>query len=461
MATRQTEIRNPYDDSVVGVVPEFSEQEVRDAISRAEAVKQQMAEMPAHQRGRILNTASRMIEDQVEDLARLMAQESGKPLRYTRGEALRAVDTFQFAADEARRLHGETVPMDAAKGGVGKIGYYVRVPVGIVGAITPFNFPLNLVAHKVAPAIAAGCPIVLKPAPATPLTALRLAEILQEAGLPDGAFEVVTGGADVGAWLTTDARIAMISFTGSPPVARQISKIAGLRRTVFELGGNAATVIDEDANLDHALKQTVMGSFAYSGQVCIKVQRIYVHRSRYDEFRQRFVEATNRLVMGDPLEEKTDVGPLINDAAAERIESWVQEATKQGAQVIAGGTRNGRMFQPTVLENVEESMKVMRAEVFGPVVSLVPYDDFEAALAAVDNSEFGLQAGVYTRDLNKAIRATQRLNVGGVIINDVPTFRADHMPYGGNKASGLGREGPRFAVEEMTTLRMVVMNTGV
>jgi acyl-CoA reductase-like NAD-dependent aldehyde dehydrogenase len=461
IATKQTEIRSPYDDSVVGIVPDFNEQDVRDAISRAEAVKPKLADMTAHQRGRILNMASRMIEEQADDLGQLMAKESGKPLRYTRGEAIRAVDTFQFAADEARRLHGETVPMDAAKGGVGKIGYYVRVPVGIVGAITPFNFPLNLVAHKVAPAIAAGCPIVLKPAPATPLTALRLAEILQEAGLPEGAFEVVTGGVDVGTWLTTDPRIAMISFTGSPPVARQISKIAGLRRTVFELGGNAATLIDADANLDHALKQTVMGSFAYSGQVCIKVQRIYVHASRYPEFRDKFVEATNKLVMGDPLDEKTDLGPVINDTAAERIESWVNEATQQGAKVLAGGKRDGRMMKPTVLENVEESMKVMCAEVFGPVVSLVPYDDFESALDAVDNSEFGLQAGVYTHDLNKAIRATQRLNVGGVIINDVPTFRVDNMPYGGNKDSGVGREGPRFAVEEMTTLKMVVINTGI
>lgn len=460
-ATKQTEIRSPYDDSVVGVVPDFSEQDVRDAISRAEAVQQKMAAMPAHQRGRILNIASLMIEEQADDLGRLMAQESGKPLRYTRGEAMRAVDTFQFAADEARRLHGETVPMDAARGGVGKIGYYVRVPVGIVGAITPFNFPLNLVAHKVAPAIAAGCPIVLKPAPATPLTALRLAEILQEAGLPEGAFEVVTGGVDVGTWLTTDPRIAMISFTGSVPVARQISKVAGLRRTVFELGGNAATVIEADANLDHALKQTVTGSFAYSGQVCIKVQRIYVHVSRYDEFRDRFVEATDKLIMGDPLDDRTEIGPLINNMAAERIESWVSEAEQQGALVLTGGQREGRMMKPIVLERVEESMKVMCAEVFGPVVSLVPYQDFEAALEAVDNSEFGLQAGVYTSDLNKAIRATQRLNVGGVIINDVPTFRVDNMPYGGNKDSGVGREGPRFAVEEMTTLKMVVINTGV
>ena len=460
-ATKQTEIRSPYDGSIVGVVSDFGEQDVRDAISRAESVKQAMADMPAHQRGRILNTASRIIEDQAQDLAILMTKESGKPVRYARGEVFRAVETFLFAADEARRLHGETIPLDAAKTGVGKIGYYVRVPVGIVGAITPFNFPLNLVAHKVAPAIAAGCPIVLKPAPATPLTSLRLAEILLEAGLPEGAFEVVTGGVDVGTWLTTDPRISLITFTGSPPVAREISKVAGLRRTVFELGGNAATVIDQDANFDAALKANVTGSFAYSGQVCISVQRIYVHRSRYDQFRDQFVEATKKLTLGDPLSDQTEIGPMISDSSAERIEGWIGEAVQQGAKVIAGGKREGRMFQPTVLENVDTAMKVMCAEAFGPLVNLVPFDDFESALEAVDDSEFGLQAGVYTRDLNKAIRATQRLNVGGVIINDVPTFRVDNMPYGGNKDSGQGREGPRFAVEEMTTLRMVVINTGV
>jgi acyl-CoA reductase-like NAD-dependent aldehyde dehydrogenase len=400
-----------------------------------------MAAMPAHRRGAVLGNASRLIEAQAEELARLMAKESGKPMKYTRGEVNRAVETFLFAADEARRIHGETVPMDAARGGVGKVGFYVRVPVGVVAAITPFNFPLNLVAHKVAPAVAAGCPIVLKPAPATPLTALRLQEILHEAGLPSGAFEVVAGGVDVGRWLTTDPRIAMITFTGSPPVARKISEVAGLRRVTLELGGNAATVVEADANLDHAVKQTVMGSFAYSGQVCISVQRIYVQRDRYAEFRERFVEATNKLVMGDPLDDKTDIGPMLNEGAAARVESWVSEAVGQGANIAAGGKRDGQMVQPTVLEDAQPQMKVMCEEVFGPVVNLIPYDDFEAALAAVDDSPFGLQAGVYTRDLSKALRAVQRLNVGGVMINDVPTFRVDHMPYGGNKNSGVGREG--------------------
>jgi acyl-CoA reductase-like NAD-dependent aldehyde dehydrogenase len=458
---QQYPIINPYDDSVVDYVAEYDEAQVRAAIGRAVAVAPEMAALPAYERGAILNRAAQLIEAQPDDLARLMAQESGKPLRYARGEAARAVETFAFAADEARRLHGETVPLDASRGGTGRFGYYVRVPVGVIAAITPFNFPLNLVAHKIAPAIAAGCPLVLKPAPATPLTALRLADLLHEAGLPAGAFEVVTGGADVGAWLTTDPRIAMITFTGSVGVAREITKTAGIRRVTLELGGNAATVIDADGNVEHAVSRTVMGSFAYSGQTCISVQRIYIHRERYAEFRQRFVDAAQALVLGDPLDASTDIGPVINEPAAQRIEAWVNEAVHQGAAVITGGARQGRLMPPVVLENVSESMAVMCQEVFGPVVSLVPFDDFEAVLARVNDSPFGLQAGVYTRDLNKALRAVDKLHVGGVMINDVPTFRVDHMPYGGVKDSGVGREGPRFAVEEMTTLKMVVINREV
>lgn len=458
---QETPVINPYDGSVVGTVPEFSEPDVRDAISRAVQAAPIMASMPAHQRGSILNKAAQLIAGQVDEIARIMARENGKPLKYARLEAQRAVDTFNFAADEARRLHGETIPLDASAGGVGKIGYFIRVPVGVIAAITPFNFPLNLSVHKVAPAIAAGCTVVMKPAPATPMTVLKLAEILREAGLPDGAFEVITGGAEVGSWLTTDPRINMISFTGSPAVAHHITKTAGLRRVVLELGGNAATIIDEDANLDAAISRTIMGSFSYSGQVCISIQRIYIHRKRYEEFRTRFVAAAEKLKLGDPLSDQTDIGPLINDASAERIERWLDEAVAQGASIVTGGTHEGRMFAPTVLENVHSGMQVMCAEAFGPLVSLVPFDDFEDALTMADEGNFGLQAGVYTRDLNKAMRAVQRLNVGGVIINDVPTLRIDNMPYGGNKDSGIGREGPRFAIEEMTTLKMVVINTGI
>ncbi len=456
-----TPVINPYDGSVIDTVPDYTEAEVQAAISRAADAAQPMADMAAHQRGAILTRTAHIIQSQAEELARLMAKESGKPLKFARGEVSRAVETFTFAADEARRLHGETIPMDAAVGGVGRFGYYVRVPVGVIAAITPFNFPLNLVAHKVAPAVAAGCPVVLKPAPATPLTALRLADMLREAGLPDGGCEVVTGGAEVGNWLVSDPRIAMITFTGSPPVARKIAEKAGLRRTTFELGGNAATVIDEDANIGHAVGRVIMGGFAYSGQVCNSVQRVYVHRSRYDEFRDLMIAGTQKLVLGDPLNDQTDIGPVINEAAAQRIEQWIQAAAAQGATVAAGGGRQGTLFQPTIIENAADDMQVMCAEVFGPVVALAPFDDFDAALAAADNSAYGLQAGVYTRDINKALRAVQRLNVGGVMINDVPTFRVDQMPYGGNKESGVGREGPRFAVEEMTTLKLVVINVGV
>jgi acyl-CoA reductase-like NAD-dependent aldehyde dehydrogenase len=382
-------------------------------------------------------------------------------MKYARGEVSRCVETFTFAADAARSLHGETIPLDAAKTGAGKIGYYVRVPVGVIAGITPFNYPLNLVAHKVAPAVAAGCPLVLKPNPNTPLTALHLADILREAGLPEGAFEIVVGGADVGNWLVTDPRIAMITFTGSVPVAHEISKVAGIRKILLELGGNAATIIDETGNLDAAVSKNIVGGFSYSGQVCISVQRIYVERSRYAEFREKYVAAANKLTLGDPLDDKIDLGPMLTDGACQRIDSWISEAVAGGASVIAGGSRNGKMYQATVIENATPDMKVMREEIFGPVVCIAPYDDFEQALDAVNDSAFGLQAGVYTSNLNRALRATQKLNVGGVMINDVPTFRVDQMPYGGMKDSGIGREGPRFAIEEMTNLKMVVIQTGV
>lgn len=451
-------ITNPYDDTLIDEIPDLIEQDVRSAIGRADAVKAHVAGMTSHRRASILNRAAHLIEQDTDGLARLMALESGKPMKYARGEVSRAVETFQFAAEEARRLHGETIPLDAAKGGAGKFGYYVRVPVGIVGAITPFNFPLNLVAHKVAPAIAAGCPIVLKPAPTTPLTALRLSEILQEAGLPAGGFEVVPGDKEVGEWLTTDPRVAMISFTGSPPVARAISQIAGLRRTTFELGGNAAVVVDDTVDASSVVDKIVTGGYAYSGQVCISVQRVYVHRDQYEAFRTQFVERAARLKIGDPLQDSTDLGPMITTQAAERIEQWVAEAVQQGASQLTDTKRTGRMLAPIALENVDDSMKVMSEEVFGPVVNLIPFDNYEQALEAVDNSKYGLQAGIFTRDLGRTLQAVERLNVGGVIINDVPTFRVDNMPYGGNKDSGVGREGPRFAIEDMTTLKMIVIN---
>jgi len=454
-----TKVINPFNGEIIGEVADFNQKQVKEAITRVSKVKGKMATMTAHRRASILYRIAMLIQENATEIAQLMAQESGKPMKYARGEVNRAVETFTFASEEARRINGETIQMDAAKGGINKFGYYLRMPVGIVAAITPFNFPLNLVAHKVAPAIAVGCPIVLKPNPLTPLTAIKLQSLAYEAGLPDGAFEVVTGDADVGNWLTTDDRIAMISFTGSPGVAKAISKVAGVRRSVFELGGNAACIIAQDADVEKAVARNVIGSFAYSGQVCISVQRLYVHGSQYEQFKNTFMEQTAKLTLGDPLSDDTDIGPMISKSASERVEAWVNEAVKQGATVTQGHERDGMMYTPTILENVTRDMRVMKDEIFGPVVNLIPYRDFDAALDAVNDSDYGLQAGVYTSDLSKTMRAIQRLDVGGVMINDVPTFRVDHMPYGGNKLSGVGREGPKFAIEDMTTLKMVVINS--
>ncbi len=454
-----TTIYNPYNDAILGEVPDFTESDVQAAITRAADFKADFAALPAHEKARLLTATANGIQHHADDIARLIASESGKPLRYARGEVNRSVETFTFAADEARRLRGETIRMDAAKDGVGKVGYYVRVPVGVVAAITPFNFPLNLVAHKVAPAVAVGCPIVLKPAPTTPLTALRLQEIMLDAGLPPAAFQVITGDADVGHWLTTSAQVDMISFTGSPAIAHQISRIAGLRRTTFELGGNAGVIIDEGTPITPQLiDRLTAGSFAYSGQVCISVQRIYAHESLAEALKAGLIERAQRLVMGNPLDDATEIGPLITDVAAERLQTWIQEGVGQGAVVLTGGKADGRMFQPTILENTPDHLDLMCSEVFGPVVNFIPYQDYDNALAAVDSSQFGLQAGVYTPQLAKALRAVERLHVGGVIINDVPMFRVDHMPYGGNKNSGVGREGPQFAAEDMTEIKMVVIN---
>lgn len=453
-------IYSPFNGDVVGEVPVLSQAEVEAAIARAAAFKSTFAVMPAHERARLLTATSNRIAECADELADLIASESGKPIRYARGEVKRATETFIFAADEARRLRGETLQMDAASGGVGKFGYYVRVPVGVIAAITPFNFPLNLVAHKVAPAIAVGAPIVLKPAPLTPLTAVRLMEIMREVGLPEDAFQVVTGDVKVGQWLTTSPHVDMITFTGSPGVAEQISKVAGLRRTAFELGGNAGVIVDEGTEITEQLvNRLTAGCFAYSGQVCISVQRLYAHESLADELREALIARTKALAAGDPRQDATEIGPLINDRAAERLAAWVKEGIDHGANVLVGGQADGRMFQPTIMTDVPDHLNLMCSEVFGPIVNFIPYSDFDAALAGVDDSEFGLQAGVYTPSLAKAMQAVRQLNVGGVMINDVPMFRVDHMPYGGNKNSGVGREGPQFTVEDMTEIKMVVINT--
>jgi acyl-CoA reductase-like NAD-dependent aldehyde dehydrogenase len=370
----------------------------------------------------------------------------------------RAVETFQFSAEEAKRIHGETVPMDASTAGEGRMGFYLRTPVGVVAAITPFNFPLNLVSHKVGPGLAAGNTVVLKPASTTPLTALRLGEILEEAGVPGGVFNVVVGpGGTVGDWLTTDPRVSKISFTGSPPVGEAIIRKAGLKKVTMELGNNSGTIIEPDADLGAAVPRCVVSAFANSGQVCISLQRLYVHKSVAAEFTRRLVDATSKLKIGNPVEKDCDVGPMIDEAEAKRAEAWIREAVAEGATLLIGGKREGRVLYPAILTNARAEMKVMCQEAFAPLVSLYEYDTFEDAVRMVEDSPYGLQAGIYTNDLRKAMYAVERINVGGVMINDTSIFRVDHMPYGGNKMSGLGREGVRFAVEEMTNIKMVMI----
>ncbi|GAB7028299.1 aldehyde dehydrogenase family protein [Geotalea toluenoxydans] len=453
------EVINPFDDSLIGLVPEATAEDVEAAIIAAAKGFERISAMPAHKRSDILEKTAELILRDKDEIAGIIAREAGKSWKYAVAEAERSAETFKFAAIEAKASHGEIVPMDASAVSAGRFGFYIRTPIGIIGAITPFNFPLNLVAHKLAPAIATGNAVVLKPATKTPLTSLKLAELLMEAGLPAGALNVLIGsGSTVGNRLVEDDRLAMITFTGSPPVGRGIKSRSGLKRVTLELGSNSPTIIEEDGDVDKAVSRCVVGSFANSGQVCISVQRIFVHKDRYDEFIAKFVEATCALKVGDPFDKSSDIGPMITTKELNRALEWLEEAKNLGAVVAAGGNAIGNCLEPTILTGVTREMKVMCSEVFAPIVSVLPYDTFDEALEMADDSVYGLQAGIYTRDINKAFKAIKKLDVGGVIINDVPTFRVDHMPYGGNKESGLGREGLKYAMEEMTNIKMVCIN---
>jgi acyl-CoA reductase-like NAD-dependent aldehyde dehydrogenase len=453
------DVINPYNDEVIGVVPETPPEGVDAAIEAARSGFAAISAMPAYLRAEILSRTAGLILRDREEFATIIALESGKSWKFAVAEAERSAETLRFASQEALQSHGGLVPMDASPVSAGRFGFYIRTSIGIIGAITPFNFPLNLVLHKVAPAIAAGNAVVLKPATKTPLTSIKLAELLTEAGLPAGALNVVIGsGATVGNRLVEDERLAMITFTGSPTVGREIKSRCGLKRVTLELGSNSPTIIEEDGNVDQAAARCVVGSFANSGQVCVSVQRIFVHCSRYDEFLGKFVDRTRLLKVGDPLDKSCDIGPMISRKELDRALAWLDEAKQMGARIECGGAPIGNCLEPTILTGVTKEMKVMCSEVFAPIVSVLPYDTFDEALDMADDSVYGLQAGIYTRDINKAFRAIRRLDVGGVIINDIPTFRVDHMPYGGNKESGLGREGIRYAMEEMTNIKMVCLN---
>jgi acyl-CoA reductase-like NAD-dependent aldehyde dehydrogenase len=454
------EVKNKYSGQTVGVINTATKEDLNRAIDAAQRARDIMAEMPAYKRADILMRAAYLLRDNVEDMAKTIAAEAGKALKFARAEAERAVSTFTFAAEEAKRIHGETIPLDAAPAGEGFFGFWTRRPVGVIAAISPFNFPLNLVAHKVAPALAAGNTLVLKPASTTPLAAVKLCQILQEAGLPAGALNLVVGsGATVGEWLITDERVDKITFTGSPDVGRHILSVAGIKKVTLELGNTSPVIIAPDADLDFVAKRCAVGAFYNSGQVCISVQRIYSEKKVYEPFSEKFTKATEAMIVGDPLDERVDVGPMIDSKEVDRIESWVKEAQGSGAKVLTGAKREGTVYYPTILTDTSSDMKVIAEETFAPVASVIQSDDFEESLRQANDSKFGLQVGVFTKDIDRVLKAVKRLNFGGVIINDTPAFRVDHMPYGGNRQSGLGREGVKFAMEDMTNIQLVAIRT--
>jgi acyl-CoA reductase-like NAD-dependent aldehyde dehydrogenase len=452
------EVRAPFDGSVVARVVQARRQHAESAIAAAVKAFGTTRRLPAFERQRVLRRVAQSIAERREEFSRTLAQEAGKPIKLARTEVDRAAFTFNVAAEEATRIYGEYLPLDSLEATAGRWGIVRRFPLGPIAGITPFNFPLNLVAHKVAPAIAAGCSMVLKPAPQTPLCSLLLAECVQQAGWPDGGLNVLPLSNEDAGRLVTDERIKLISFTGSVPVGWEIKSRAGKKKVALELGGNAGVIVHSDADLSYAAERCVMGGFGYAGQTCISVQRILVEESVYGKFVDLLVDGVKKLKIGDPLEESTDVGPLIRESDAIRVTNWIEEAVRSGARLLCGGGRDGSMVNPTVLTGTKAEMKVNCQEIFGPVVTVEPYKNFDEALRRMNNSNFGLQAGLFTRDVKLLFQAYDELEVGGLIAGDVPSFRIDQMPYGGVKDSGLGREGLRYAIEEMTELKLLVMN---
>jgi acyl-CoA reductase-like NAD-dependent aldehyde dehydrogenase len=454
------EVRSPWDQGLVGRVSVATRADARQAVNHAAACMRRTRALPRWKRREILEDVASALIEQKERFAKLIVAEAGKPLRLARAEVDRAVLTFKTAAEEAARIGGESLPLDLTQGNEGRWGLVQRFPVGPVLAITPFNFPLNLVAHKLAPAIAAGCPIILKPAPQTPFTALALGEVILKAGWPDEALAVLPlSNADTAHLAEKEDRIKLVTFTGSAKVGWELKAHSGRKRVLLELGGNAALIIHGDwHDLDEAAVRTAHAAFGFAGQSCISVQRVFVERKIFQTFVWKLVEIAAKLVSGDPSDELTDVGPLVRLAEAERIESWIKEAVEAGAKLIAGGERNGSLITPAILTATKPGMKIRDEEAFGPVVMVEPYDDFEQALADVNHSRYGLQAGLLTRDAGRILTAYRELEVGALIVGDTPAWRLDPMPYGGVKDSGLGREGIRSAIEGMTEPRMLVMS---
>ena len=457
-AEHTTEVRSPFDNTLVGLVPTLTVSDVDAAIAVA-VERHHGPQLPAYERAAILDRAAVLLSERVEEFAQSICAESAKPITAARIEATRAADTFRFSAAQARTLVGEMVAMDASIAGVGKLGFVKRVPIGVIGAISPFNFPLNLVCHKVAPAIAAGCPVVLKPASATPLTALKLAHLIAEAGLPDGWLNVVTCPGSVADRLVTHDDIAMITFTGSPGVGWEIRARAPRKRVSLELGNNDPVIDHDDADLELAATKIVAGGFGFSGQTCISVQRVYAHSNIYAELLSLVATKVEALQVGDPADANTAVSALISRKETQRVKEWIDEAITQGATLVTGGDfTSTEVLRPTILADVRAEMQVCSDEVFGPMIGFQQYEEFEDALQFSNDTRYGLQAAVFTNDLSRALRAADALDFGGVVINEMPTFRTDQQPYGGLRDSGNTREGPAFAVQEMTERRMVIIH---
>jgi glyceraldehyde-3-phosphate dehydrogenase (NADP+) len=452
------EVTNPADPKTpAGATYNATEAQYDEAVEAAVAAFEHMRVLPAYERGRALHEISNGIKARREEIGRILSLEAGKPIRDALIEVDRATLTFRLGAEEAERMIGEVIPLDLMASSKGRVGITRRFPIGPIAGISPFNFPLNLAAHKVAPAIAAGCSIVLKPPSKDPLTMLTVGEIIAEAGLPDGAVSILPMTRELGDRMVADDRFKLLSFTGSPSVGWRMKERAGKKKVVLELGGNAGVIVDKTADLDWAVKRSLVGAFSYAGQVCISVQRMFLHEDIREAFLEKFRAGVAALHLGDPIDPVTDVGPMVDDAAAARTQRWVVEAGPLGGKVLAGGKADGAFFQPTILENVPVEAQVCSNEAFAPLVVVFPFSDFGDAIRQVNDSFFGLQTGVFTNDLSHAWQAFQELEVGGVIVNDIPTYRIDHMPYGGVKDSGQGREGLRWAIEDKTELRIMVL----
>jgi acyl-CoA reductase-like NAD-dependent aldehyde dehydrogenase len=452
------EVTNPAKPGeLAGTTYNTTDEQYEEAVQAAVRAFEVTRKLPAYERGRILREISSGIRERREELARIMTTESGKPIRDALAEVDRAVLTFRLGAEEAERMTGETIPLDINAAGKGRLGITRRFAIGPVAAISPFNFPLNLAAHKLSPAIAAGCTVVLKPPSKDPLTMLAVAEIIERSGVPEGAVSILPMTRALGDRMVEDDRFKLLTFTGSPSVGWRMKERAGKKKVVLELGGNAGVIIDATADLDWAVKRTLTGAFGYAGQVCISVQRMFIHSSVYDDFMARFVEGARDLKMGDPLDPETNLGPMVDEQAAQRTNQWVKEAEDLGGKVLLGGRADGAFFPPTILTDTPTTAQVCSNEAFAPLVVAFPFDDIDVAIRQVNDSFYGLQTGIFTNDLAHSWRAFNELQVGGVIVNDVPTYRVDHMPYGGVKDSGLGREGLRWSIEDMTELRLMVI----